>query len=320
MKRNIYLASVLVLVISLVSLTAAFAQEGQETLLRVEVRNHTDQPVSLSLTGREIHSTYLLNVAPGSSRIYTLRAGMYDQTSYACGSSASGTLDVTSQLRLTFTPCFGDAVNQGAPTIEKVHLTDSPTGIKWRYQYGPKPLPGGGSTSGGGTASGPCQLEAVDEVTIYNRPSTASSVFSTQGPGFSQDFQARTSDGWLGFDPGVAQAANIGSFRLRWVEPGTPGLTGNCAGLPVVWGPPPGVCFDMPMDTTNVYTDPDATSPVVAVLHVGDFAAIVGLDPSGDWARVDLGPGNTGSPAKGWVEANSLNVNGPCDSLPTVTP
>jgi hypothetical protein len=244
---------------------------------------------------------------------------MYDQTSFACGSSASGTLDVSRQLRLTFTPCFGDAPNQGAPTIEKIHLTDSPTGIKWSYQYGPAPRPGAAAPSGG-TASGPCRLEAVDEVTIYNRPSTASSVFSTQGPGFTQDFQARTSDGWLGFDPGVAQAANIGEFRLRWVEPGTEDLTGNCGGLPVVWGPPAGVCFDMPMDTTNVYADPDATSPVVAVLHVGDFAAVVGLDPSGDWARVDLGPGNTGSPAEGWVEANSLNVNGPCDGLPEVTP
>jgi hypothetical protein len=69
MKRNLYLSLVLVLIFSLAALSAAFAQEDQETLLRVEVRNHTDQPVSLSLTGREISSIYLLNIAPGSSRV-----------------------------------------------------------------------------------------------------------------------------------------------------------------------------------------------------------------------------------------------------------
>ena len=30
--------------------------------------------------------------------------------------------------------------------------------------------------------------------------------------------EGRTADGWLGFDPGVAQAANVGIFRLRWSD------------------------------------------------------------------------------------------------------
>ena len=318
MKRKLYLTFVLVLILSLASLSAAFAQDEEAGLFRVEVRNRTHQPVSLSLAGRELGRSYLLTVAPGSSRTFTLREDLYDQTSFACGDSASGTLDVTHQLRLVFTPCPGNAPNPGAPTLEKVHLTDSPKGVKWSYQYGRLPQPGALQPGDDGV-SGACEFRAGGEVTIYRRPSTASGVFSTQGAGFTIPITARTADGWLGFDPGVAQAANFGSFRLRWIEPGAGTLAGGCS-LPVVWGPPAGVCFFMPMTSTNVYVNPDAASPVAALLQVGEFAAITGLTAGGDWAKVDLGPGNTGSTAVGWVDSDALNVNGPCEGLPTVTP
>lgn len=54
----------------------------------------------------------------------------------------------------------------------------------------------------------------------------------------------KTADGWWGFEPGVAQAASSGLFRLRWVLEGTSGLTfgGDCEGVPVVPGPEAGVC------------------------------------------------------------------------------
>lgn len=171
------------------------------------------------------------------------------------------------------------------------------------------------------TPTGPCEFTAGGEVTLYNRPDTAAEVFSTQGAGFSTTIQAQTDDGWLGFDPAIAQAANIGPFRLRWIDPEAAGTSsGACADLPVVWGPPPGICFDMPMDDTNVYDAPDTGAGVVTVLHLEEFAAVVGMHPSGDWAQVDLGPGNTGSTAVGWVEAVTLNMNGPCGALPEVTP
>ena len=320
MKRNLYLMFMLVLVLALSSISAVFAQDGQEeSLFRVEVRNRTDQPVTLTLTGKDVSATYLLSVPSGVDRVFTVETGSYDQTTIACGESATGTLRVTHQLRLTFTPCFKNAPNSGAPTIEKVHLTDAPKGIKWFYRYNPTPRAAAATPPAGGMA-GACQLRARDEVAIYRRPSTASGVFATVGPGFTISLQARTADGWLGFDPGIAQAANIGSFRLRWVSPDTETLSGACSSLPVVWGPPPGICFDMPMENTQVLANPDASSPAVALLHVGEFAAVTGLAPGGDWAKVDLGPGNTGSTAMGWVEANALNVNGPCDSLPTVSP
>ena len=69
----------------------------------------------------------------------------------------------------------------------------------------------------------------------------------------------------------------------------------------------------MPMSDTNVYQDPDSSSAILLVLHLGEFAEVLGLASGGDWAQVDLGPGNTGSQVVGWVEASRLNVNGPCN-------
>ena len=321
MKKSLRLALVLILVMALTSISATISGGGNQTITiyRIEIQNRTDNPVSLNLVGVDVPSVYWLSAAPNTTRAYTIRGGNYKQTTYACGSTATGTLQATQQLRLIFTPCSGSAPNSGAPTIEKIHLSDAPHGGAWLYQYNPTAMPSSSSPPVVSTA-GACQITALNDVTIYNRPSTAADVFSTQPAGFNIKFSARTSNGWLGFDPGVAQAANIGSFRLRWIAPGTQTITGGCSRLPVVWGPPPGVCFDMPMEDTNVHASNDTSSPVVVRLNVGDFAAVSGLTSDGSWAKVDLGPGNTGSSATGWVEAGTLNLNGPCSSLPTVTP
>jgi uncharacterized protein YraI len=321
MKKSIRLALVciLLLVLPSISATTSSGDNPAVTLYRIEVHNRTGQSVSLSLVGSDVPSVYYLSVAAGTTGSYTIRGGIYNQTTHACGAAATGTLQVTQQLRLVFTPCSGNAPNSGAPTIEKIHLTDAPHGSAWFYQFNPTPMPSSSSLPVVSTA-GACQITALNEVTIYNRPSTAADVFSTQPAGFNIKFSARTSGGWLGFDPGVAQAANIGSFRLRWVAPGTQTISGGCSRLPVVWGPPPGVCFDMPMEDVNVHATADTSSPVVIRLNVGDFAAITGQTADGNWVKVDLGPGNTGSSATGWVESSTINVNGPCSSLPTVTP
>jgi hypothetical protein len=321
MKKSLRLALVLILVMALSSISATTSGSSNPTitLYRIEVQNRTDQSVSLSLVGTDVPSVYYLNVAPGTTGTYTIRGGIYNQTTYACNSTATGTLQATQQLRLIFTSCSGSAANSGAPTIEKIHLTDAPHGSAWLYQYNPTPRPASSAPPVVSTA-GACQITALNDVTIYSRPSTAADVFSTQPAGFNIKFSARTSTGWLGFDPGVAQAANIGSFRLRWIAPGTQTISGGCSRLPVVWGPPPGICFDMPMEDVNVHAAADIGSAVVVRLHVGEFAAITGQTADGNWVKVDLGPGNTGSSATGWVESSTTNVNGPCSSLPTVTP
>jgi hypothetical protein len=321
MLKKLSLATVLILVASLVLASSALAWENGEGggLFPLEIRNMTNGSVNLVLVKEDGSKTYSLTVAGDTSQRFTLEGGTYRQFSYACGKSASGSLAMTAQVRLIFTPCAGLAPNAGAPTMEKVHLTDAPTGKKWHYQYGPA-----GAAASSGTfvsgLSGPCEFTASVAVSIYERPSTTADVFSTQPAGFSTTFQARTANGWLGFDPGVAQAANIGPFRLRWIPPNAKTVSGACGSLPAVWGPPPGICFDMPMGDTSVYANPDASSTVLVVLHLGDFAKILGLNAGGNWAKVDLGPGNTGSNSAGWVNAGTLNMNGPCSSLPTVSP
>lgn len=167
--------------------------------------------------------------------------------------------------------------------------------------------------------AGPCMIIADSDLAVYQRPSASADVFGTMTAGESYPAGGQTADGWFGFDPGVAQAANIGVFRLRWVQEGTSGLRleGDCAAVPVVVGPPPGVCFDMPMDTTQVYAAPDLASSVVATMALGDYAAVIGRATS--WAQVDLSQGNTGLAVTGWVEEWTINLNGPCEALPIVT-
>ena len=175
--------------------------------------------------------------------------------------------------------------------------------------------PGG---RGGGPAEA-CELIAGGEVTVYTRPDSSAAIFGVMEPGFRAKVVGRTQDDWWGFEPGVAQAANVGVFRLRWVEGnGAVGLEGQCGGVPEMVGPPAGVCFTMPMGEVQVHAEADPSSEVVATLLFGGYAAVSGK--SGDWAKVDLSLGNTGVGATGWVPAAVLNMNGPCDDLSVLEP
>jgi hypothetical protein len=169
-------------------------------------------------------------------------------------------------------------------------------------------------------SSGPCTLIAEQDVTIYRRPYPEAEVFSTLSAGLEVTVGGVTADGWYGFDPAVAQAANIGVFRLRWVD-GSIGvrLEGGCGGVPEMVGPLPGICFTMPMGDVPVYVNADMSSAVVATLVMNDYAAVLGRTDDG-WAQVDLSAGNTGLELTGWIEAATLNMNGPCWDLPTLTP
>lgn len=62
---------------------------------------------------------------------------------------------------------------------------------------------------------------AVDAfIEIYYLPDANSELFSisTAGDDNAGMVLARTEDGWVGFDPGVAQAENAGLRRLRWIQ------------------------------------------------------------------------------------------------------
>ena len=166
----------------------------------------------------------------------------------------------------------------------------------------------------------PCSIVAQGDVPVYSRPSSNAAVFGSMASGFHTIIEGRTADGWLGFDPGVAQAANVGIFRLRWIEESSDiELEGTCEDLPELKGPPVGVCFTMPMDGVHVYTEADVSSEGIATMRWGDYAAVTGKTKE-DWARVDLSVGNVGLDLAGWVQGVTLNLNGPCDDLPTVKP
>ena len=63
----------------------------------------------------------------------------------------------------------------------------------------------------------PCNFTTNTSITAYRLPDSTSDVFGTMSVGDTFAALARTVDGWLGFDPGVAQAGNTGLAHHRWV-------------------------------------------------------------------------------------------------------
>jgi hypothetical protein len=170
------------------------------------------------------------------------------------------------------------------------------------------------------TPEGPCVANAQGDITVYQRPSLMAQEFGIMDNGVQVEVLAQTSDGWLGFDPGVAQAGNIGVFRYRWVEGSSDILLGGaCDTTPVVVGPLHGVCFTMAMGKVDIHLLPDDVSDVLVTMEIEDYAAVEGLTAN-DWALVDLSLGNYGVDIQGWIPALELNMNGPCGDLPIIEP
>lgn len=164
---------------------------------------------------------------------------------------------------------------------------------------------------------GDCTLLSNGATTIYSLPSIEANVFSEVGAGFETVVTGRTADGWLGFNPGVAQAANIGPFRLRWIQLEDVSLSGDCVSVEELWGPQPGLCYTTQFDLLNVYHTPFPGSAIITILDSGDFTAVLGI-VADEWAQLDLAPGNTGLDGLGWIDSSQLYLNGSCD-LPTLS-
>lgn len=83
-----------------------------------------------------------------------------------------------------------------------------------------------------------CWLMTHVNLTAYYQPSTSAEVFGETGADLQAVAMARTADGWIGFDPGVAQADNQGLARLRWILPEAGNLSFDPPGcdtrLPIV--------------------------------------------------------------------------------------
>ena len=128
MKKTSVLIAIAALVLALILVTVVSAQSK---LVRLEIINRTDQNVALSLIGES--GAFYLPVAPGTSRVFTLEREVYEQTTFACGKSQTGTVDLATQLRLVFPSCFGDLPNSGEPTLEKVKLNGETKAELYRY-------------------------------------------------------------------------------------------------------------------------------------------------------------------------------------------
>jgi hypothetical protein len=128
-KKLLFLISLIILS-SMVILAAA---PSSTELARLEIKNRTHLPVHIAM--RKASFFYYLTVEPYQTKVFTVERETYLHTTWACEQKTTGTLDVENNLRLVFTSCYYKiSPNTGTPTMEKIHLNDSPLGIKWRYQ------------------------------------------------------------------------------------------------------------------------------------------------------------------------------------------
>ncbi len=151
-------------------------------------------------------------------------------------------------------------------------------------------------------------LVAEDSVIVRARPDTADAPWAVLLPGEAVDIAVRTADGWLGFDPGVAQAGSSGSFRYRWIEPGDDNtVIGDPSLLEIVWGPRSGVPYAMTFAAVEVRSEPDSLSAVLGTLPGASAAAIVSQD--GDWLQVDPSDGPSPDSPPGWVSLTEISIS-----------
>ncbi len=169
-----------------------------------------------------------------------------------------------------------------------------------------------------------CTIVANSDVTAYTTADTSAPSI-TMPAGVQAQVQGQTYDQqWIAFEPGIAQAGNMGLARLRWVPANSDiTLSGDCASLPMLNPPPATGCTMVFGGTIPAYTQPDSSAPVFTQLGVTDYALIVGQVSSGWYAMASPGAqaGATGTINLRWIEDDlAVQLTGLCDQLPTFYP
>lgn len=160
-------------------------------------------------------------------------------------------------------------------------------------------------------SSDPCRFEASRQYPAYNFPSTSAPVFGYLSTGDEVFPTHRTANGFYGFDPGVAQAGNVGVFRLRWIlKTSYIPSSGNCSALPIVFGPMAEICYVVLDADTPLYTSDDSSSAVVGNLDQGDY--VMQLSSGTSWVNVDLNVGSEQLDITGWIPRNLVIYQGAC--------
>ena len=132
-KKLLTIGLVAVLVVLSIATIAVMAKTE---LARFEIINKTDMPVSISLTSGD--TFYYLTVAAETTKVFTVERLVYNQTVWSCELSDSGTIDLKTYMKLTFTRCDREAPNKGERGMEKVHIDDAPYGVENRFVYAGK--------------------------------------------------------------------------------------------------------------------------------------------------------------------------------------
>ncbi len=164
-----------------------------------------------------------------------------------------------------------------------------------------------------------CVLSLKKAVTAYARPSTNAAVFGTIAMDEKSPVVGRTTTGWIGVEPGVPQAPNIGPFRARWIEL-TPDVAlegATCSVLPIMPALDTQACYVMVHQDTAVYAQPVRASATVATLYSGAYVRAVSRDTrDADFLKVNLTDGSSGigrtGKTIGWVHSADVDVNGAC--------
>ena len=154
-----------------------------------------------------------------------------------------------------------------------------------------------------------CSRVATRAATILARPVAGANKFGQLAVGDKVSLLARTADGWVGFDPGSAQAGNVGILRLRWVRASEAfGPGAKCPPLPLVQAPPLG-CLLMAARATPVHPRPAPGTARLSTIPAGSYAQVVtaAVGP-GKWAEV-LVPGTI---IHGYVAQGDLSFSGNC--------
>ena len=168
------------------------------------------------------------------------------------------------------------------------------------------------------TVDGVFVLTAGEDIQAYMRPSLDADAFGILTTGDQVAVHARTADGWLGFDPGIAQARNIGLLRLRWIPESHCEISGGAlVDIPLAWAPGARTTYAMFQDATDLHSEPLPTSEVVTVVEPGTIAAVTGVADTG-WFLLDLGDGNAGLFFEGWVDPSAVSSSGNPDTLPPI--
>jgi len=131
MNKKLIAIAVFVLIVAL-SIATIIAVAKTE-LVRFEVKNKTDQPASISLTSGD--TFYYLTVAPDTTKVFTVERLIYSQTTWSCGLTVSGSINIETFMHLTFTRCDREAPNKGERGMEKVHIDDAPYGTNNRFTF-----------------------------------------------------------------------------------------------------------------------------------------------------------------------------------------